>query len=120
MYLSRTFYSPYIHSTKFSKKLEETFLCCARCTYTSRNKFRCRVSAFTAAFTVRGRAQQLQKRFTKCGFTDAGPPNVPRDASATIIRGFYRHDIIRTVFLLHTMRHVFRRNVSFMSAQSRA
>jgi len=47
--------------------------------YTSQNKFPCRVSAFTAAFTVRGRAQRLQKRFTKCGFTNAAPTRCFRD-----------------------------------------
>lgn len=37
----------------------------------ARYKFRCCVaSAFTASFTVRGRARQLRKRFTECRFTN--------------------------------------------------
>jgi len=69
-------------------------------THTSENKFPCRVSAFTAAFTVRGRAQRLRKRFTKCGFTNAAPTRCFCDDHKGILSA--RH-YIYAIFVAYNM-----------------
>lgn len=85
------------------------------CIYALRNKFPCRVLAFTASFTVCGRARRRQRRFTKCGFTDLAPLNPPWRAPCNDHRGI----LSARSFVLVSHNGECRR-MSFMSEQFRA